>query len=162
MKIHKSESSMGFHVNPQNTYKDYHEREKDDFKFYFNIGLDTYKFARYFQEECHKENINFYYKVAEPGDIMRKRTEKMCVYVSFKNSEKIYKIIKKVMKEHPELNYKKPPIFTGVIDDYIGIGQDRIINSSFNKDIATILEDAIQTFLGKHNLKKVFALDVIN
>lgn len=161
IKIHKSES-MGFHVNSQNTYEDYQEREKDDFKFYFNIGLDTYKFARYFQEECHKENINFYYKVAEPGDIMRKRTEKMCVYVSFKNSEKIYKIIKKVMKEHPELNYKKPPIFTGVIDDYIGIGQDRIINSSFNKDIATILEDAIQTFLEKHNLKKVFALDVIN
>ena len=119
--------SMGFHVNkerqlPIATGKNF----DNNIKIYLNAEENTYKLARLFQETCERQGLDYYYKVAR-GNMESEyaRTDKMCIYSSYENLLKYISIIQKIKNEHPEIVFEKPPLSCGVINGYIGIGQDK-------------------------------------
>lgn len=139
---------MGFHVNPQSlNLSTTTPRERSDIKFYLNAGPDTYKVAYLFQKECIKNKVNYYYKVADPSQDETSRIDKMCIYSNFEDAQVFLDIIKKIKAEHPEIKFSKPPIFSGMIDGYIGVGQDNLdenseFKESFNYGMSYIIMEA--------------------
>ena len=155
---------MGFHVNKANLGLCMNGKkwDKDDLKYYINAGTDTYKFARLFQEECEKKGLNYYYKVANGDSHEYTRCDKMCIYTPYKDAINYLEIIKKVIEEHPEFKYEKPPLTTGVIDEYIGVGQDpkkgsynqimgEILINVFNKQFQGIERKDIKEYVESHS-----------
>lgn len=143
---------MGFHVYPKalTLSGNVADREKSEMKFYINAGIDTYKVARIFQEKCKENNLNYYFKVANANKGEHCRADKMCIYTSFKNAEKFLDIIREIKIENPDIIFDKPPIFTGRIDDFIGVGTDHIGGgSSYNSIMSKIcLESMEKVFNG--------------
>ncbi|MBP3841451.1 MAG: hypothetical protein IK997_05000 [Bacilli bacterium] len=136
--------SMGFHINP-NHHEPFESGKlfDDNIKLYINAEEDTYKFSRLFQEECEKRNLAYYYKVAcGDNEFEFARKDKMCIYSSYENVVKYMRIISKIKKEHPEIKFSKPPISTGLIAGYIGVGQD-VKGETNNKVVAKAYFDAV-------------------
>ena len=158
---------MGFHVNPQSiNLSNNKPRERSDIKFYLNAGPDTFEVAYLFQKECIKNKINYYYKVTNPYRGESVRCDKMCIYSNYEDAEVFLDIIKKIRKEHPEIKFDKPPIFSGLVDGFIGVGQDNIHNTefkeSFNNIMSQIVFESIQeTFkdVKREDIMKVVKTD---
>ena len=137
---------MGVHVEPSRFHivgTDF-KREKADIKFYLNADANTYKVARLFQEECENQGLNYYYKVVDPYDEYT-RNDKMCIYSSYENVDKFLSIIRKIKEENKDIVFSEPPILSGTIDGYIGVGQDRIVDekTSYNHTMALICFEEI-------------------
>ena len=152
---------MGVHVEPSRFHivGTNFKREKADIKFYLNADADTYKVARLFQEECDKQDLNYYYKVIDPYDEYT-RNDKMCIYSSYENVDKFLSIIRKIKEENKDIAFAEPPILSGTIDGYIGVGQDRIANEniSYNHTMAIIcFEEIDKMFKGipKNQIKMI-------
>ena len=141
---------MGVHVEPSRFHivGTNFKREKADIKFYLNADADTYKVARLFQEECDKQDLNYYYKVIDPYDEYT-RNDKMCIYSSYENVDKFLSIIRKIKEENKDIVFSEPPVLSGTIDGYIGVGQDRIKdeNISYNHTMAIICYEEIDRML---------------
>lgn len=141
-------SVMGFHVNPQNLECENKQphREKSEMKFYINAGYDTYRFARYFQEKCKQNQLNYYFKVVDPTVGEHERSDKLCIYTELKDADIFLQLIKDIKEEHPDIKYRKPPILVGTIQDFIGVGTDDIPNrdSSYNDIMSSICFSAME------------------
>jgi hypothetical protein len=136
--------SMGFHVNPNRLEPIEGQRLfEDNIKLYLNAEEDTYKLARLFQEECEKRGLVYYYKVARCNDEFEfARKDKMCIYSSYENVVRYIRIISKIKKEHPEIKFDKPPISTGLVAGYIGIGQD-VKGKTNNRLVTAVYFDVV-------------------
>ena len=142
------EGSMGFHVYPQNLQitDTGIDRENADIKFYLNAGIDTYRVAQLFQRKCEQSKLNYYFKVVNAERIEEyKRSDKLCIYTEFKDAEKFLEIVREIKKENPDINFKNPPILTGKIDNFIGIGMDHIDKNkgSYNGKMSNVCYEAI-------------------
>ena len=141
---------MGFHVNPQNLKCANRQpnREKSEMKFYINAGYDTYRFARIFQEKCKQNNLNYYFKVVNPYNGEHKRSDKLCIYTELKDADVFLQLIKDISVEHPDIEYGKPPLFAGTIQDFIGVGTDNISEnrSSYNYEMSKICFSIMEKF----------------
>lgn len=120
------------------------EKQSGEIKFYINAGTDTYRFASLFQEECEKLHVNYYYKVVDARkEDEYKRNDKMCIYTKQSDAEKILEIVEQLIRKHPEINFKNPPILTGVIGKYIGVGMDNN-ETSYNKIMSKICYNTLE------------------
>ena len=142
--------SMGFHIHPQNLQitDTGVDRENADMKFYLNAGIDTYKVAQLFQQKCEQAKLNYYFKVVNADRISEyKRSDKMCIYTEFKDAEKFLELIKEIKRENPDINFQTPPILTGRVDEFIGIGMDHIDNNegSYNGKMSKICYEAVSS-----------------
>ena len=141
-KFDGGEGVMGFHVNPQNLQCENKQphREKPEMKFYINAGYDTYRFARYFQEKCRTNNINYYFKVVNPYRGEHERSDKLCIYTELKDADIFLQLIKDICIEHPDIKYRRLPFLAGTIQDFIGVGTDDISKgeSSYNYEMSQI------------------------
>ena len=142
--------SMGFHVHPQNLQitNTGIKRENADMKFYLNAGIDTYKVAQLFQQKCEQAKLNYYFKVVNADRSSEyERSDKMCIYTEFKDAEKFLDLLKKIKVENPDINFQPPPILTGRIDKFIGVGMDHIDNNegSYNGKMSKVCYDAVSS-----------------
>ena len=144
--------SMGFHVNPQNLKKSNEPKVNPEMKYYLNVGSDSYEFASIFKRKCTEKGINYYFKVVNPIFREHTRYDKICIYSSLEDADKYLSIIREIKKEHPEFSYEKPPISCGIVDDFIGVGQDKLVYGSFNSDISDIYYSSFEKVFG--NMKK--------
>lgn len=154
---------MGFHVNPNNiNFSNRVPTEPSDIKFYLNAGSDTYKFAYYFQKYCIENNLNYHYKVANPYKKEFNRVDKMCIYSSFENAQVFLDAVKKIKAEHPDIVFKNPPLMAGVIDGYIGVGQDCLNESSENKESFNVIMSDIIYHSISETFRGVKRKDIMN
>ena len=142
--------SMGFHIHPQNLQltDTGMDRENADMKFYLNAGIDTYKVAQLFQQKCEQAKLNYYFKVVNADRISEyKRSDKMCIYTEFKDAEKFLKLLKEIKMENTDINFQIPPILTGRIDEFIGIGMDHIDKNegSYNGKMSKICYEVVSS-----------------
>ncbi len=157
LKFFGGEGIMGYHVNISNLDPNKECKQKSDIKFYINAGTDTFEFARYFQSKCLKENIDFKYKVVDSLRYKEyERTDRMCIWSSYEDAERIVNILKEIKEEHPEFNYQNPPILCGTIDNFIGVGQD--FDSSFNDSMSTIIEKSIKNIFHTADKQKILKI----
>ena len=139
-------SIMGFHVN-DNKFDPFfrnHQDHHSDIKLYINASEDTYEVANIFQKECQNKKINYYYKVVNAAYNEYERVDRMCIFSSIKDAKQFIEIIRKIKKEHPEITFEKPPATVGLIDGYIGVGQDSK-RTSYNRMIAKIIFESISS-----------------
>lgn len=165
---------MGFHVNPQRLYEPGSNipLKNTEIKFYINAGPDTYKVAKYFQNMCHENKKNYYYKVVNPekfegtGKRIRyedERDDKMCIYSTLDDALIFLEMLEKIKQEHPEIHYRKPPLLTGTLNGYIGIGTDKIdkdygsYNGAMSKICFEVLKDEFKS-IPKEQIKSYVKL----
>ena len=148
---------MGFHVNKTRVNPSDETNQKAEIKFYINVGTDSYQFANIFRKKCQEKNIDYSFKVVDPYRHKEyERVDKICIWSSFEDAERIVNVLKEIKKEHPEFDYQKPPLLCGMIDNFIGVGQD--FNSSFNHGMSMIIEDTINNILGTNNKQEILKI----
>lgn len=103
--------------------------------------------ATLFKQKCEQYEIPFYFKVGSSTS----RDDKIVIYSDTDNISKYIGILKEIAKEKPELINQcgAPPVLTGKIDDWIGIGdeppkKENGENTSYNKLRARIIENSIE------------------
>ncbi len=120
-------------------------------RLYINCkNHDIWKMASIFKEKCEQYGIPFYFKVGSSTS----RDDKIVIYSDTDNIFKYIDILKEIAKENPEMRNGcgLPPVLTGKIDNWIGIGdeppkKENGKNNSYNKLRARIIEDAIEEAL---------------
>ena len=148
---------MGFHVNKTRVNPSDETNQKAEIKFYINVGTDSYQFANIFRKKCQEKNIDYSFKVVDPYRHKEyERVDKICIWSSFEDAERIVNVLKEIKKEHSEFDYQKPPLLCGMIDNFIGVGQD--FNSSFNHGMSMIIEDTINNILGTNNKQEILKI----
>ena len=122
-------------------------------RFYLNLeGNDILKFNKLFVEECLNEKLPFYFKTGiyskeykEYSDTNKKftlnkkffspkllkRSDSIVIYCTEDNCGDMFRIIKKIQNENPDISFLEPPIATGKVDIGIGYGSERK-NTSYN------------------------------
>ena len=161
LKFWGGEGIMGFHVNKTRVNPSDESNQRIDIKFYINAGTDSYQFANIFKQKCEKQNIDYSFKVVDAYRYKEyERTDKICVWSSYEDAERIVNILKEIKKEHPEFDYQKPPLLCGMIDDFIGVGQD--FNSSFNDSMSTIIKEGIKKVFNTDNKQEILKIATSN
>lgn len=151
MVTQKSKNVMGFHVNAEKVLDPKHKNEKNEIKFYINAGDDTCKIAALFREKCIEQNLNYYFKIADPFQNEEWRNDKLCIYSSLDDAQKFLTILQQIKKENPQMFFKEPPILAGRVDEWIGIASDyrgnkkkSIPRDSYNSQMSCIVVKAIE------------------
>lgn len=132
------------------------QREKSfsiEERLYLNIdSLGIYRFAIEFIKACEEKGLPYYFKF----DSYAKRSDKFVIYSDDKSLPAYVDILEKIKASHPELeNYiSEPPLLTGKINGWIGVGSDPTINmgnsrSSFNSLRSDLIEQIIEETLIK-------------
>ena len=110
---------------------------------------DMWRLAQLFKSKCEEQQIPFYFKLGMSAE----RDDKMVIYADTDNLLKYINILQEIAKENPEIIQRcgKPPILTGKIDGWIGIGDEppkkNGKNQSYNSLRAEIFEDSIEEVL---------------
>ena len=111
---------------------------------------DLWKLARLFKEKCEEHHIPFYFKLGASSD----RDDKMVIYADTDNLANYISLLQEIAQENPEIVQRcgRPPILTGRIDDWIGIGDEPPKGKdeekeSYNSVRSKIFEDAIEETL---------------
>ena len=156
------ENIMGFHFDSQ-LHDKTPKRETPEVKFYINAGEDSYKVAKLFLDKCREQNMeSYYFKVVDPMYKEQSRTDKLCIYSTVEHAKSFLEIIRQIKIENPNINFNKPPLTTGVIDNFIGFGTDTLDNDlSYNQTIAEVVEEGLREFFSKMNVEYSQAFEYI-
>ena len=141
--------SMGFHVNPNKIGEIDRPLEENELKFYINAGVDTFRVAEMIWQQCIKQSINYRFKVVNPlraGDEVS-RPDRLCIYMKTEHAPIFYSMLNKIKNEHPEIKFLNPPMLTGRLCGFIGVGSDPE-NTSYNYLQCSILEKAVKKVFG--------------
>lgn len=149
---------MGFHVNKNKLLSSKEPLDKIDIKLYINAGKDTYKFAYYFKQLCDHDELNYYFKVANPLINEQDRLDKLCVFCSYKNAENFLNIIEAIKYNVPEFNFEPVPYLCGTIDDVIGVGEDPKY-TSYNHAMGIIFSSSIEQVFGLTGIKSIIPVN---
>lgn len=110
---------------------------------------DLWKFAKNFKDKCDEKQIPYYFKLATST-----RDDKMVIYADTDNLTDYIEILQEIKQENPEMvgRCAPPPVLTGKIDGWIGIGDEppkdkNGKNQSYNSLRAKILENSVEEAL---------------
>ena len=108
---------------------------------------DMWKLAKLFKNKCEQQQIPFYFKLGSSSE----RDDKMVIYADTDNLGNYISALQEIAQEHPEIMKRsgEPPVLTGKIDGWIGIGdeppkKENGENQSYNSLRADIFENAIE------------------
>lgn len=110
---------------------------------------DMWRLAQLFKSKCEEQQIPFYFKLG----VSAERDDKMVIYADTDNLLKYINILQEIAKENPEIIQRcgNPPVLTGKIDGWIGIGDEppkkNGKNGSYNSIRTRIFEDSIEEVL---------------
>ncbi len=142
----------GFFVYPQLfVLHKYIEREKGEVKLYLNVGSDTYEVAMIFKEKCEQLGYNYMFKVMVGDNHEQDKLDKMCIYSSCEDFPKFVQIIREIIKEYPEFEFRKSSLLSGYIDGVIGVGTDHLsdndeVSNSYNHIMCDICYNVLNEF----------------
>ncbi len=120
-------------------------------KLFLNIAnyTDALNFCIMFADKCNESNIPFYFKTIKANNgkvepFQLARDESIVIYSSDQYLANYVNIINEI-KNKTNIQFEEPPILAGVIDGYIGFGQDRHIpHTSYNQNRSKLLNDAVK------------------
>ena len=155
-----NQRTMGFHVNAEKTMHPTRKNEENEIKFYINAGDDTCKIASLFRKRCKEQNLNYYFKVANPYENEEDRTDKLCIYSSLKDAQQYFEILQEIKKENPQISFGEPPILTGRVDGWLGVASDykgdrKNHGDTYNCKMSEIVVEAINKTLKGVNRKDI-------
>ncbi len=110
---------------------------------------DMWKLAQLFENKCEDQQLPFYFKLG----VAAERDDKMVIYADTDNLANYINILQEIAQENPKIIQRcgKPPVLTGKIDEWIGIGDEppkkNGKNSSYNSIRTRIFEDSIEEVL---------------
>lgn len=155
---HKFDRLAGFHVYQHELEKTEIKDLEKKYKIYINLNYDQlYKFAAKYMEICKKANVEYTFKLLSPITDIPDRSEKMCIYCDEENFYQTIDILKAIKGANRGLKPGNPPIFAGVLDNWIGIGSDPR-DKSFNGHRAECIEKALDNYfkgMTKNQAKKM-------
>lgn len=130
-------SGRQLHSKNMNTFNIEH-------RLYLNTNdKDTYKVVNELINMCEQKNILYYFKFAEQC----KRDDSIVIYCSTQDLPKYIEVIKSIMVKYPDIKSRlgKPPLLTGIIDNYIGYGTEPIegTKESYTSRRTNIIEETI-------------------
>lgn len=130
-------SGRQLHSRNMNTFNIEH-------RLYLNTNdKDTYKVVNELINMCEQKNILYYFKFAEQC----KRDDSIVIYCSTQDLPKYIEVIKSIMVKYPDIKSRlgKPPLLTGIIDNYIGYGTEPIegTKESYTSRRTNIIEETI-------------------
>ncbi|MBR5227430.1 MAG: hypothetical protein IKV94_02190 [Clostridia bacterium] len=154
---------MGFHFDSQKHDKTA-KKMTAEIKYYINAGADSYKVAKLFLDKCREENIDsYYFKVADPMHKEENRNDKLCIYSDIEHAGTFLDFLTQIKKENPEISFNKPPMMSGVINDFIGIGADKQKgDESYNEQMSNAVYEVLTEFYNNNNIKSNEILDFVN
>lgn len=113
---------------------------------------DIWKISNEFKKKCEKKGIPYYFKSGQSSS----RDDKIVIYSDTQNLANYIDILRDIAKENPEIMQRmgQPPVLTGKIDNWIGIGdeppkKDSGKNQSYNELRAHLIENSIEETLLK-------------
>ena len=115
-------------------------------RLYINTDLmNVHTMSKLFMDKCIAKKLPFYFKIGEYD----RRDDNIVIYSDTKLLPEYLMILKEIEKEHPVLVAQcgKPPILSGVINNWIGYGSEPLKQSgeeSFNGIRAKSIESAIE------------------
>ena len=120
-------------------------------KLFLNIAnyTDALNFCIMFADKCNESNIPFYFKTIKTNNgkvepFQLTRDESIVIYSSDQYLANYVNIINEI-KNKTNIQFEEPPILAGVIDVYIGFGQDRHNpRTSYNQNRSKLLNDAVK------------------
>lgn len=122
-----------------------------DLRLYINCQRqDTIKLVSEFAKKCQEQGKEFYFKYCT--DDKAKRADQIVIYSCITDVEQYLSILKEIEQEYPEIIERcgKPPILTGKLNDWIGIGEepDKLQRTtgakSFSEVRTKIMEDVLR------------------
>ena len=105
---------------------------------------DLMDLASSFTEKCKDKEIPIYFKYSSDHS---KRADQLVIYSNLANLTDYVEILQSIATEKPDIVKRcgKPPILTGTLDEWIGIGDEpSVAASSYTQERAEIIEDAIR------------------
>lgn len=105
---------------------------------------DLMDLASAFTEKCKDKEIPIYFKYSSDHS---KRADQFVIYSNLANLTDYVEILQSIATENPDIVKRcgKPPILTGTLDEWIGIGDEPSTGaSSYTQERAEIIEDAIR------------------
>ena len=158
------DGKMGFHFN-SNKNDSTKKRESSEIKFYINAGEDTYKVAKLFLDKCRNAKMDsYYFKVVDPMSRVENeigRTDRLCIYSNIEHIETFIGFINEIKEQNPDINFMSPPITTGTINGFIGVGQDTK-NDSYNQSMGDIISKVLNNICKEHNIKHQDLIKAVN
>ena len=138
----------------------YQEENFDvEHRLYLNMELiDTYKIVNLFLKGCEERNLPYYFKFDRTGS----RDDSLVIYSDTLNLANYISILEDIKNKHKDLSekIKRPPILTGMVNEFIGYGSEPLDKkSSYTMKRSSIIEKAIKAetldWLSKNKNKKI-------
>lgn len=158
----KRDYLKGFHFDSK-VHDRTEKKEESDIKFYINAGADSYKVAKLFLDKCRESNIDsYYFKVVNPMENEQKMTDKLCIYSTIDHAKTFLEYIQQIHAENPDIEFNKPPLTAGLIDNFIGVGTDKLEKGeSYNQTIANVVTDSFESFFLKIILNIIKHMNIL-
>ena len=128
-----------------------------------NIDLECLTRAESFFRNHQFTNKDIYFKYSSDRS---KRADQFVVYSNLLNLTDYVEILRSIASENPDIIQRcgKPPILTGTLDEWIGIGDEPLMTGeSYTGIRAEIIEDAIkECLLGTEDFEESYDWDKID
>lgn len=119
-------------------------------RLYINCNKqDLMQLAKLFVDKCDEREISSYFKYCSNKS---NRSDQMVIYSNLKELGDYIQILQEIGKENPEMIERcgQPPLLTGKIDKWIGIGDEPLISGrSFTGERADVIEDGLKKVVPK-------------
>ena len=118
-------------------------------RLYINCNKqDLMQLANLFVDKCNEREIPSYFKYCSNKS---NRSDQMVIYSNLKELGNYIQILQEIGKENPEMIERcgQPPLLTGKIDKWIGIGDEPIGRDSFTGERAKVIENVLKKVLPK-------------
>ena len=113
-------------------------------RLYINIDLcSIHKLGKLFFEQCEKSHLPYHFKFRQDDE----RNDSFVVYSDSNHLLTYYHLLEEIINKHPDLkeHIHRPPLLTGVVDEWIGYGSEFMIPSqSYNSIRAYIVQKVLQ------------------
>lgn len=118
-------------------------------RLYINCNKqDLMQLANLFVDKCNQRKIPSYFKYCSNES---NRSDQMVIYSNLKELENYIQILQEIRNENPGIIERcgQPPLLTGKIDKWIGIGDEPIGGKSFTEERADVIEDVLKKVVPK-------------
>lgn len=117
-------------------------------RLYVNCDkCDLMELANLFTDKCFSQEMPVYFKYAINNV---NRTDQMVIYSNLDNLSDYIAILQEIAQENPDIKKRcgLPPLLTGKIDEWIGIGDEpTVTDTSYTEIRANIIEDTLRRIL---------------